>query len=110
MKEEITKEIRGTTFKIFVEESNNKRKISVIDKEAADEKGHSYLIKRDVKVSESPGLFTDGTSLPPRQEHILDVFNEAMSLYFQMEDEKEELRQDIEEIVEAGAHVYSEEE
>jgi len=110
MKEEIVKEVRGTTFQIFVEESRNKRKISVVDKEAADEKGHSYLVKRDVKRSVEPSLFKDGESLPPRQEHILDVFNEATSLYFQKQDEKEELRKDIEEIVEAGAHVYSEEE
>ena len=103
MKEEIVKEVRGTTFQIFVEESRNKRKISVIDKEAADEKGHSYLVKRDVKRSVEPSLFKDGESLPPRQEHILDVFNEATSLYFQKQDEKEELRKDIEEIVEAGA-------
>lgn len=106
MKEEMVKEIRGEEFLVKVSEFQSERTVRVIHKETYEQKKNSYLLNRDKRFRKKGGLFSEDIPLPPREEHIADAINEGVAHYFNMQNKKRELRDDMEAVLDASKEVY----
>lgn len=102
----LKRQVNGVTFivSVYENDSKTKRKVTV---RPLDEPMTAN--KTDVRtISWLQRTFTNKT-LCPRSEHIADTLNEAVSTYFNNKEQEDELRDEIETVMDAADSVYSDE-
>lgn len=110
-----TREVKGEEFEVIVKERGNKwRKVIVHHVPTREEKGHSYVIGRDIRECRRKTIkeklrLKQPDPLPPRQDHIVDTFNLAIAAWFNSLDKRESTKEKINESLDAVTEVWNEE-